>query len=601
MNNWGVFSTNQDKKRRFVISLTLCLILCFAVVQTPFILLQVRNYTWNAETVQNKLTSALETNVRYKAITLKDEMDIISYQGRYLLQSNDVHRYLVYAATLTGPKNFEVEERINKNLEMLAHCSSLIESCELYYPTVKKKFGFYARNVDSGIGSGASRNNAISSAFIESLYAQLAGQFSPLLYENGQLFLLLSEGGKYGQPFYILRINLYQTAVNELLNGYNAYESDGTYLLFWNGDKTVSTDPLAEETSAVLRENFHFEDANKIGHFPFTVNNRMYYAFYHSISSYKLSVVQVVDAALLTKIPTRLRLFLKQSLFITAIMVVVFVVMVRFLLDRPIQSIQVAFQQVGQGDLSVRIAPHATKELDTVANGFNKMVEKLENLINENYQQKILLNDAKLWQLQSQIKPHFLYNSFFMLRHSIQEDDTIKAEKICSSLGNYFRAITRLDREELLLQEEVENTSGYIAIQEMRFANNLVIEQEPLPDGFDALRVPAMILQPLIENAIDYGMTSNCCVLRIRYEKMPNMLLIHIEDNGDKLEDIKLEEMNVALKNSNLGAHATTNIHNRLRLFYGEAGGLTFSRSQLGGCQATLHIPTVRRNKVRKE
>ena len=163
------------------------------------------------------------------------------------------------------------------------------------------------------------------------------------------------------------------------------------------------------------------------------------------------------------------------------------------------------------------------------------MVKELKTLIEQSYKQKILVQRAEMKQLQSQINPHFLYNSFFILNTMARTEDYENIEKFTEQLGRYFQFITRSAADEVPLEKEVEHARVYTEIQAMRYSNRIKAYFEELPEEFWGIVVPRLILQPIIENAFEHGlgMVKKNGILTVSFEKLQNGLHIIIENNGE--------------------------------------------------------------------
>ncbi|MCX7657034.1 MAG: histidine kinase, partial [Treponemataceae bacterium] len=159
-----------------------------------------------------------------------------------------------------------------------------------------------------------------------------------------------------------------------------------------------------------------------------------------------------------------------------------------------------------EGDLKTRIEYERKDEFGYLFHSFNRMVDKLDELVNQVYVAKILAQKAELKQLQAQINPHFLYNSFFTLQRTIIGEDIDKAALYAEKLGSYFKYITRNRQEEVALEKEVEHARIFTDIQSMRFSRRIKIEFGCLPEECRDWIVPRLILQPLLENAFEHGL-----------------------------------------------------------------------------------------------
>ena len=177
------------------------------------------------------------------------------------------------------------------------------------------------------------------------------------------------------------------------------------------------------------------------------------------------------------------------------------------------------------------------------------MEDRIQDLIQEVYEQKELKQRAELKQLQEQINPHFLYNSLFSIRSKIYREEYESAEELTELLGRYFRYLTRNAQDYVELSQEVDHAYCYARIQASRFAARMEIRLAELPEEMQKLKVPRLIIQPLLENALEYGLgdKEENGLLAVSYEEKDGRFYIHSEDNGSVTEEV-LEKMRESLQ-----------------------------------------------------
>lgn len=158
------------------------------------------------------------------------------------------------------------------------------------------------------------------------------------------------------------------------------------------------------------------------------------------------------------------------------------------------------------------------------------MEDQISRLIDEVYVQTNLAQRAQLKQLQAQINPHFLYNSFFVLSRRVKRHDFENAQELAKHLGNYFQFLARNESDFVMLRQEVEHAKSYAAIQGTRFISRLSIEFGELPVECEGILVPRLILQPLLENAFEHGLENKMKdgILKVSFEEGENEIRIHV-------------------------------------------------------------------------
>lgn len=198
-----------------------------------------------------------------------------------------------------------------------------------------------------------------------------------------------------------------------------------------------------------------------------------------------------------------------------------------------------------------------------------------------------LAAESQNQMLRYQINPHFLFNTLNALSSLILQKDFARAERMVLSLSNFLRAsLEKAPSDKITLAEELEAQRQYLAIEQERFGDRLRLTETLPADLRDAL-APGLILQPLIENAVKYGVarTTRPVAIEISAEVRGAKLLLAVQD--DAVPDI-------ADAPSTLGV-GLTNVRRRLAVLYGDAGVLTCGPRPGGGFIATVELPLERR------
>jgi two-component system sensor histidine kinase YesM len=262
--------------------------------------------------------------------------------------------------------------------------------------------------------------------------------------------------------------------------------------------------------------------------------------------------------------------------------------------QKPISLLSSAFGRLEKGDFGVRIEELPRDDFKLLCAGFNDMAAKLSGLIDEVYTQKILAQESEMRQLQAQINPHFLYNSLFILSTMIKTGDCENAQDFALHLGQYFQYLTKGGQEAVPLADEYAHAASYMSIQRGRMGERVDLAMDPLPEDCYRLKVPRLILQPLLENAFEHGVRGARVgvVVRVSFESELQVLKIRVEDSGVGISDCDIERLNRIVAGDLPGDESIgiLNIHRRIEIRYGEGSGLAFSRSPYGGLRAELSI-----------
>jgi len=211
-------------------------------------------------------------------------------------------------------------------------------------------------------------------------------------------------------------------------------------------------------------------------------------------------------------------------------------------------------------------------------------------LIVHDYSQSMLLQQANFRQLQAQINPHFLYNSYFMLFRMIKSGQHEESKTVAKELGSYFQYITRSHSDTVTLKDEYTHAKIYSNIQAVRFGERIQVDFQELPDCCGDYVVPKLILQPIVENAFNYGLENKVKngLLKVCFLPVQNDLVITVEENGESLTDETLEKIQASFSAPGFDGLTSEitgllNIFKRLQIFFKRDDVLSVSRSPLGG------------------
>jgi two-component system, sensor histidine kinase YesM len=231
-------------------------------------------------------------------------------------------------------------------------------------------------------------------------------------------------------------------------------------------------------------------------------------------------------------------------------------------------------------------------EIGFLENDFKLLVNQINHLLKENYDRQIKVKEWQLKALQSQINPHFLYNTLESIHWMAKANNQEDISSMVKSLGRLLRnSIYKADFV-ISIGEEIEVLKEYINIQKYRFGErlsvNFTIEEDLLE-----LKIPNLTIQPIVENSINYAlevMLENC-VINILACKSGEDIRLVVEDNGpgvDSLKLSKLKKMEVEASGSGIGLK---NIDDRIKNIFGDGYGLDIESKQGEGFRVEVHIP----------
>lgn len=233
-------------------------------------------------------------------------------------------------------------------------------------------------------------------------------------------------------------------------------------------------------------------------------------------------------------------------------------------------------------------------EIGQLHNNFNAMTIKLDNLIHENYVNELLKKDAQLKALESQMDPHFLYNTLDSIHWRAQNIGAEDISQIITALGNLLRISLNKTNVPFTIQEESSLLDNYMVIQKLRYPQRLEYSIE-IPDDCRNLQIPKFTIQPLLENAIRYGLEeiSEVCYISVKMYINSGALMIEVKNSGSAFEENLLDNLFSGKTQPHGFGIGLINIHQRLQIAFGEEYGLTLSNiedEETGDIYAVVHV-----------
>ncbi|MFK4300882.1 two-component system sensor histidine kinase YesM [Paenibacillus sp. RC254] len=259
----------------------------------------------------------------------------------------------------------------------------------------------------------------------------------------------------------------------------------------------------------------------------------------------------------------------------------------------PILQLVRAFRRLKDGDYAVRLSPKGSHEFAFLSRQFNLMVGQIQELFEKVYVEKLHVKEARLKQLQSQINPHFFYNCFSFITSMAKLRNHEAVVAMAHNLSKYYRYTTRQERDLVPLSEEIEFVHYYLKIQQMRMPR--LTFSIHVSSQANSLLIPLLVVQPLIENAVLHGIEPQAedGIIRITTEQIGLYMCLIVDDNGLGLGREAITSLRSALDKpvEEESGYGLWNVHQRMRLHFGEDAGLDFSLSPLGGLRAVLKWP----------
>ncbi len=264
-------------------------------------------------------------------------------------------------------------------------------------------------------------------------------------------------------------------------------------------------------------------------------------------------------------------------------------------ITRPISRMMDAYEAIGKEEYGTKIEDMAdSREFYYMQQSFNNMSDQLRNQFEKIYVEEIALRDAKIMTLQSQINPHFLNNTLEIINWEARLNKNYKVSSMIEALSTMLEATMNRKEEGFhSVSEELAYVDAYIYIISQRLGDRFEFGKD-IDDGLLNIQMPRLIVQPIVENAVEHGMTAGRnCRIDLRLYKQEGYVRIEVENNKCLMPEDK-DRINKLLNESaepgrersvNLGIR---NVNMRLKLIYGDDCGLKIENNAEGNTVSTI-------------
>lgn len=271
-------------------------------------------------------------------------------------------------------------------------------------------------------------------------------------------------------------------------------------------------------------------------------------------------------------------------------------------ISSPLKKLIREMRQVEVGNFRGMVNVSSYQEINILVASFNRMVRRIEELIERVKLSSVSEKNAELHALQSQVNPHFLYNTLDMIYWMLDEEGNEQLGELVLSLSSMFRYSSQWeDGAEVSLREELEQIGHYLKIISIRLEGRLQIITE-IDERWLDIRVPKMTVQPVIENAVKHGLESlgRQGILKVYTREEGSVLRLIVEDNGNGMNKEQLERLQGSLNGDNPGPSpkesgksgiGLQNLHRRLQFMFGECYGLQIQSFPGEGTQVAIVLP----------
>lgn len=264
---------------------------------------------------------------------------------------------------------------------------------------------------------------------------------------------------------------------------------------------------------------------------------------------------------------------------------------------KPLDKVLSKMDDVAAGTLDTRInVDHMGEDFVKLAVGFNVMMDRIQLLMKQVKEEQHQVEQIRFNALQSQIQPHFLYNTLECIHWQAMVDGNREVSTLVKALAKYYRICLSNGKDVISLEMELDHIRNYLIIQNTRYDN--IIESVFDIDGeIEDTKIPKLTLQPLVENSIYHGMKvqeGKKGTLFVSAGKEDDHILITVSDTGSGMDEKTIEEMNQKISEyEDTFGYGVRNVNKRIELLYGKQYGLHYLKNESGGVTVEIRVPYV--------
>jgi two-component system sensor histidine kinase YesM len=388
--------------------------------------------------------------------------------------------------------------------------------------------------------------------------------------EDGE-FMVYSRmitSNKFNETLGIIRIVIPSYRLESVLNKFQPMDTGFLLLIDRNHNSIIGRNQDVKE----LTQTLVFDNSEKNRYKTFN-GNQMFVTQY-ILKKTDWMFVSAVPMKEILQGTSQIRNYFFNTVIIILLITITIAIWTTQRFTRPIKQFINLMQDVEKNNFKSRMEVKSKDEIGQLAISYNRMVQRVNSLINEVYEQQILKNEAEWNALQAQINPHFLYNTLDSINWIARSHKITDIVNMVTALSKLFKLSLSKTDKLITVEEELLYIRYYSQIQETRFSDRIRIIVD-VPESLMQYRIPRFILQPLVENSIVHGLErkEGPGQVDIKGAESGDKIFFIIQDNGVGIPDYKLKTL-LAMNNKDHKHLGLSNVDERIKILYGEEWGL---------------------------
>ena len=589
----GVFMFFKFKRFRDF-SIRTKLIIGFLTILLPLVLiLSIVFYSYSAEIVLKQSLEQTKEIVEQFSISLDNYMGLMRNKMEILADSPTIQEELNTHQDKEDIKNDSFYSR-NKRIRRIM--------LQIYSSVTMNDVEIYGINETNHYLSLWSKKYEIPDKDILFENANLSKGRSVLVNnindaDTIQMIKMVKDLQTY-KPIGYIRFGLKRNYIEKMAKNIN-FGSDGGVVIFDENLNKISGIAHDSVLSKLLKEK------PSIGNFSYSEGKNEYTAVHIHSDSTGWTTVGVIPLRYINKDLAGIQYLTVIIIVLTIIIGVTVSVIIAQSLILPLENTVNALEKFSRGDFAVRLKENRCDEIGKLNRIFNKAIKEINELMQKVTQSEILNKEMEFKTLQSQMNPHFLYNTLDTINWLAFKEKQTEICNLVAAISSLIRASISNKKSIITIEHELDYVKNYIYIQHIRYKDRFDTIYD-IDESLLKQAVPKLIIQPIVENAIIHGIenSKNKNLLYISVKRENECIVIIVKDTGIGMTDEKVSELlkeplnaegDEQKAHTNLGLYA---VHKRIQLMYGDLYGLTVHSQAGEGTTVTLHIPFTKKQEI---
>ena len=555
-----------------------------------------------------KMSNIIESNLLNSTEkAFEQSVDFITYK---LYRIFDISNTLAIDENIVtilrnDPDNYLLSDQISHLSYLRLFLSSYEDESEVSNVSLYVNDNFIYKNDNKNIFSmnildGTKAINSINSTNARFIWGPSSyfTTYNPLPSDTLSLFKTIKSPYNFAENIGYLKLTFKKSLNSDIINKINSVPNTVSYIINSEGIIICSSEEKNQNIEYITDINQIQDFANINNKFSTTkVNNSKIYV--------KSSLIDKTDWYLVTLLPESsiIAAINSQRIYLFIIVVIcggtsiaLAFYFIKYI-NKRLNKVVKGMRCVQSGDFSHYIDHNDNDELGELIDSYNYMIGKMSILIDEQYKLGKSVKNAELKALQSQINPHFLYNTLDMINWMSYKKMNSEISHAVKNLAKFYKLSLNKGKDLVPIKDELQHATLFVNIQNMRYNNRISLKFN-VDESINDYLIPKITLQPIIENSINYGILGKgegTGTISILGYSINSDVILTISDDGIGMTEDKLKELiDNKLTSSKGSGYGLKNINKRIKLLYGDNYGLSFKSVYNYGTTVIIKIPPIK-------